>query len=234
MGTLIFGLAGALAFLGGLALDLDWLCFISKPVPVIAMLIWLRRAPAGAYRRWIAIGLALSLLGDMLLAWPADLFVFGLGAFLLAHLAYLRAYLLGTRRLAPLALLMAAGCGAAIFTLLASGGLGALLVPVACYALAISAMLWRALARLSHDLDRQSALLAAGGAALFVLSDSLIGINRFVSPFNAASYLIILTYWLGQWAIAASVAAIRPPFPAAENHQRHPGKSAIANRRVLE
>lgn len=195
MGTLIFGLAGALAFLGGLALDLDWLCFISKPVPVIAMLIWLRRAPAGAYRRWIAIGLALSLLGDMLLAWPADLFVFGLGAFLLAHLAYLRAYLLGTRRLAPLALLMAAGCGAAIFTLLASGGLGALLVPVACYALAISAMLWRALA---------CGGLAALGACLFVLSDSLIGIDRFVSPFAAAPYLIILTYWLGQWAIASS------------------------------
>ena len=208
MGTLIFGLAGALAFLSGLALDLDWLCFISKPIPVIALLIWLRRAPAGAYRRWIAIGLVLSLLGDMLLEWPADLFVFGLGAFLLAHLAYLRAYLLDTRRLAPLALLVAAGCGAAIFALLASGGLGALLLPVACYALAISAMLWRALARLGHDLDRQSALLAAGGAALFVVSDSLIGINRFVSPFSGASYLIILSYWLGQWGIAASVVAM--------------------------
>lgn len=208
MANLIFGLAGALAFLTGLALDLDWLCFWSKPVPILALLFWLRSAPAGPYRRWIAIGLALSLLGDMLLQWPADLFVFGLGAFLLAHLAYLRAYLLDTRRLAPLALLAAAVVGGLIFSLLASGGLGALLLPVACYALAISAMLWRALARLGIEGDRQSALYAAGGAVLFVLSDSLIGINRFVAPFEGASYLIILSYWFGQWGIAASVMAI--------------------------
>ncbi|WP_137823093.1 lysoplasmalogenase [Pseudomonas sp. D(2018)] len=216
MGILIFGLAGVLAFLTGLALELDWLCFVSKPVPIIALLLWLRRAPSGPYRRWIAIGLALSLLGDMLLQWPADLFVFGLGAFLLAHLAYLRAYLLDTRRLAPMALLVALGSGGTIFALLASGGLGVLLVPVACYALAISAMLWRALARLGADLDRQSALLAAGGAALFVLSDSLIGLNRFVSPFGAASYLIILSYWLGQWGITSSAVTLSTSIPSAK------------------
>ncbi|BAN49988.1 lysoplasmalogenase [Metapseudomonas resinovorans] len=204
MGTLIVALAGVLAFVTGRALELDWLCFWSKPVPILALLFWLRGAPAGPYRRWIAIGLVLSLLGDMLLEWPADLFVFGLGAFLLAHLAYLRAYLQDNRTLAPLALLAAAGCGGAIFALLASGGLGALLLPVACYALAISAMLWRALARLGGDASRQSALLAAVGAALFVLSDSLIGINRFVTPFSGASYFIILSYWLGQWGITAS------------------------------
>lgn len=216
MGTLIFGLAGALVFLAGRALELDWLSFVSKPVPVVALLFWLRRAPSSPYRRWITVGLGLSLLGDLLLEWPADLFVFGLGAFLVAHLAYLRAYLLDTRRLAPLALLAAAGTGGAIFTLLASGGLGALLLPVACYALAISAMLWRALARLGSGIDRPSALLAAGGATLFVLSDSLIGVNRFVAPFEGASYLIILTYWLGQWGIAASVPRSLTPLAGRE------------------
>ncbi|MND28509.1 YhhN-like protein [compost metagenome] len=210
MGTLIFGLAGVLAFLTGRALELDWLCFWSKPLPILALLFWLRGAPAGPYRRWIAVGLSLSMLGDILLEWPTDLFVFGLGAFLLAHLAYLRAYLLASHRLAPLPLLVAAVAGGAIFALLASGGLGSLLLPVACYALAISAMLWRALARLGVGLDRQSALLAAGGAVLFVISDSLIGINRFVSPFASASYLIILSYWLGQWGIAASAMKREP------------------------
>jgi uncharacterized membrane protein YhhN len=210
MGTLIFGLAGVLAFLAGRTLELDWLCFWSKPLPILALLFWLRGAPVGPYRRWIAVGLSLSMLGDILLEWPTDLFVFGLGAFLLAHLAYLRAYLLANRQLAPLPLLVAAAAGGAIFALLATGGLGNLLLPVACYALAISAMLWRALARLGMGLDRQSALLAAGGAALFVISDSLIGINRFVSPFASASYLIILSYWLGQWAIAASAMTREP------------------------
>src|SRR5690606_28620221 len=144
---------------------------------------------------------------DLLLEWPADLFVFGLGAFLLAHLAYLAAYLGDTRRLAPLELLLAALAAGAMFAVLANAGLGPLLLPVALYSLAIGAMLWRALARVGAVAPR-SAWLAAGGAALFVLSDSLIGINRFVAPFEAARYAIILSYWLGQFGIAASAVVL--------------------------
>lgn len=133
--------------------------------------------------------------GDILLAIPADLFVFGLAAFLCAHLAYLRGYCGITLRPTLPALIFSAITGIALLGVLASHGLGPLLIPVALYALAISAMLWRALA---------CGGLAAIGAGLFVISDSLIGIDRFVSPFAAAPYLIILIYWLGQWAIAAS------------------------------
>jgi uncharacterized protein (DUF2267 family) len=43
------------------------------------------------------------------------------------------------------------------------------------------------------------------GAGLLVSSDSLIGIERFASPFAAALHLIILACWLDQWAIASSV-----------------------------
>jgi uncharacterized membrane protein YhhN len=99
---------------------------------------------------------------------------------------------------------------------LAAHGLGELLIPVALYALAISAMLWRALA---------CGGLAALGATSFVASDSLIGVDRFVTPFAAAPYLIILLYWLGQWAIAASArgaAAERTSSPGEAIH----GKSA--------
>ncbi|MBM7060421.1 lysoplasmalogenase [Pseudomonas sp. UL073] len=205
MRWLILAVLGAGAFLYGVANGLPWLCLLSKPLPVIALLLWLRSAPADSYRRWLSIGLLLSLAGDMLLQWPADLFVFGLGAFLLAHLAYMVAYLSDNRRLAPLALLPAALAGATTFSLLVSAGLGPLLIPVTLYALTISAMLWRALARIgTPGISARSAWLAAVGAALFVLSDSLIGINRFVSPFAGAHYAIILTYWFGQWGIAAS------------------------------
>ncbi|WP_052081168.1 lysoplasmalogenase [Pseudomonas sp. ML96] len=204
---LLIALVGVVLFLLGHQLELPWLRLLSKPLPVICLLIWLRQAPAGAYRRWIGIGLAFSLLGDMLLEWPADLFVFGLGAFLLAHLAYLVAYLGDTRRLAPLDLLIAAVAAGGMFFVLASAGLGPLLLPVALYSLAIGAMLWRALARVGQVASR-SAWLAAGGAALFVLSDSLIGINRFVAPFEGARYAIILSYWLGQFGIAASAVVL--------------------------
>jgi len=205
MRYLLLGLLGAAVFLYARLSGLNELGLLSKGIPVIALLLWLRTAPNGVYRRWISLGLVASLAGDILLDWPADLFVFGLGAFLLAHLAYLRAYFSDCKHPAWLALLLALVTGGAMFAILASADLGPLLIPVACYALAISAMLWRALARLGQqDLNKLSTRMAAVGAALFVLSDSLIGINRFVAPFEAAPLAIMLSYWLGQWAIAAS------------------------------
>ncbi len=199
MGWLILALMGAVTFLYGLSVHAALLCLLVKPLPVLALLGWLHDAPPSEYRRWISLGLIFSLLGDVLLAWPGDLFVFGLGAFLVAHLAYLKAYLSDCRRLAVLPLIIALGLG-----ILIANGLGPLLIPVIVYGLAISAMLWRALARLGTDVPKRSALLAAAGALAFVFSDSVIGINRFVAPFHAAPYVIILSYWLGQWGITAS------------------------------
>jgi len=205
MAWLILAVMGAGTYLYGLSLHATLLCLLSKPVPVLALLGWLQDARPSPYRRWISLGLLFSLLGDILLAWPQDLFVWGLGAFLFAHLAYLKAYLVDCRRPALLALALALLAGVSLCSVMAAKGLGDLLIPVAVYALAISAMLWRALARLGTRISKGSAWLAAAGALAFVVSDSLIGIDRFVLPFGAAPYLIILSYWLGQWGITASV-----------------------------
>ncbi|EJT82655.1 hypothetical protein PPS11_45222 [Pseudomonas putida S11] len=76
--------------------------------------------------------------------------MFGLAAFLCAHLAYLRAYCSQTLRPALPALLLSAITGITLLGVLASHGLGPLLIPVVLYALAISATalarpgLWRA------------------------------------------------------------------------------------------
>lgn len=210
MGWLILALMGAVTFLYGLSVHAALLCLLVKPLPILALLGWLHDAPPSDYRRWISLGLIFSLVGDVLLALPGDLFVYGLGAFLLAHLAYLKAYLSDCRRLALLPLLIALGVGAALLGILLANGLGPLTVPVIIYGVVISAMLWRALARLGTDVPRRSAVLAAAGAVAFAFSDSVIGINRFVAPFNAAPYVIILSYWLGQWGITASAFAQKP------------------------
>ncbi|WP_092143905.1 MULTISPECIES: lysoplasmalogenase [unclassified Pseudomonas] len=210
MGWLILALMGAVTYLYGLTVHATLLCLLVKPMPVLALLGWLHDAPPSDYRRWVSLGLIFSLVGDVLLAWPGDLFVFGLGAFLLAHLAYLKAYLSDCRRPALLPLALALGIGAMLLGVLVSNGLGSLLVPVTVYGLVISTMLWRALARLGTGVPKRSAWLAAAGALAFVFSDSLIGINRFVHPFHAASYLIIISYWLGQWGITASAFTQKP------------------------
>ncbi|AIN59215.1 lysoplasmalogenase [Pseudomonas soli] len=193
---ILIAVAAAALYIYALASDNALLGLLSKPIPVLSLIAWLGSTPTTPYRRWIMIGLAFSVLGDILLAIPRDLFVFGLAAFLCAHLAYLRGYCSLTQRPAYPSLAFALLVGASLFGLLASHGLGPLLIPVALYALAICCMLWRALA---------CGGVAAMGACAFVFSDSLIGIDRFVSPFAAAEYLIILSYWLGQWLIAASV-----------------------------
>ncbi|MEN5237392.1 lysoplasmalogenase [Pseudomonas sichuanensis] len=197
---ILIAVAAAALYLYALACDNTLLGLLVKPIPVLALIAWLSTTPATPYRRWIMLGLAFSVLGDILLAIPRDLFVFGLAAFLCAHLAYLRGYCSLTQRPAYPSLALALLVGGSLFGLLASHGLGPLLIPVALYALAIGCMLWRALA---------CGGVAALGACAFVFSDSLIGIDRFVSPFAAAQYLIILLYWLGQWLITASV--IRAP-----------------------
>lgn len=204
MGWFILALMGAITFLYGVSVHAELLCLLVKPLPVLALLGWLHDAPPSDYRRWISLGLIFSLLGDVLLAWPGDLFVFGLGAFLVAHLAYLKAYLSDCRRPALPALIIALAVGAVLLGILIAHGLGPLLIPVIVYGTAISAMLWRALARLGTDVPKRSAWLAAAGALAFVFSDSVIGIDRFALPFSAAPYVIIISYWLGQWGIAAS------------------------------
>jgi uncharacterized membrane protein YhhN len=50
--------------------------------------------------------------------------------------------------------------------------------------------------------NRQSYLLVFAGAVLFVLSDSLIAINRFTQPFELARIAIMSSYITAQYLIA--------------------------------
>ncbi|QRY81784.1 lysoplasmalogenase [Pseudomonas sp. PDNC002] len=219
----LLALIGGAAYLLAITFDLPALRMLCKPLPVLALLLWVLTTPADGYRRWVAIGLVLSMLGDILLEWPINAFVPGLAAFLLAHLAYLVAYLGDTRRVAPAGLLFAGVIGGSLFALLHSRGLGPLLLPIALYSLTISAMLWRAIARLGvPSITNASRVLAALGALLFVSSDAMIGVNRFVAAFDGSSYAIMLTYWLGQFGIAASVTSrhIDLPYSSGQPNSR--------------
>lgn len=211
--TLRFVLAAmaAAAFCIGIASAMDWRVMLAiKLVPVVLALDWLRVAGlAGRYRRWIAVGLALSLVGDALLALPQDLFIAGLVAFLLAHVAYVTAFLTRSRSLAWPSLLAAAALVLGYLSLLDTRGtLGAMRGPVGTYAAVIGVMLWRAASL--GPLDR-AGRWALAGAVLFVASDMLLAWNRFVAPDgdvlrHCAS---ILLYWAGQWGIAASAVRAR-------------------------
>jgi uncharacterized membrane protein YhhN len=57
-----------------------------------------------------------------------------------------------------------------------------------------------------HALGSALALAAAIGAGFFVVSDSILALDRFRKHFHAARALTLTTYWIAQLLIALSVA----------------------------
>jgi uncharacterized membrane protein YhhN len=65
--------------------------------------------------------------------------------------------------------------------------------------------------------------LAAVGAILFGLSDTLIAIERFRTPLPGAPFAIIVLYWAGQAGIAASAPCARRPIRPGTDPQASAG-----------
>jgi alkenylglycerophosphocholine hydrolase len=200
---LVVGAAAALAFLAGMAFDRPLLRLATKAVPAACLALMVASAGERRYSRWVAAGLWLSALGDFLLEARPSFFLYGLLAFLAAHIAYVAAFLAASRRPALLRAIPFAAWGVMAFALLRDG-LADLRVPVAVYMAAIVSMMWRASA---------VGPLALTGAVLFGASDSLIAFDRFHAPLPWAPFPIILLYWAGQLLIAfsATARAIRDP-----------------------
>jgi uncharacterized membrane protein YhhN len=153
---------------------------------------------------WLLVALALGLAGDVLLLGASDTrFRLGLASFLLGHLALvvsftrlglappgwlwvawlvLFACLIATRRVVPATFLR--------------GG-RALAVPVAVYTVVIGAMVIFAF-------DTGEPLIAVG-ATVFAASDSILAVNRFVSPRPWAPVAVMVTYHVGQALIVGGI-----------------------------
>lgn len=180
----------------------------------IASLSFLVAALAGGPKDgtdWLVLaGLVACLAGDMLLVGRGKgWFLGGLAAFLVGHLLYLAAF----TRLAPLAALpvsLAALLVAAFAAVLAWlwSGLGAMRLPVAAYALAISLMLAAALAVWLVGAAGPRSWMLGLGAVLFYLSDLFVARHAFrkQGPENALAGLPL--YFAGQFLIALTVGAV--------------------------
>lgn len=182
-----------------------------QPAWKTAMAIMLVRAawfhrPVGE-RRWLVTALVFSAIGDFLLALPGlrISFIGGLGAFLLAHLAYLRLLVPMCGDLRPHRLI---GCGLVIGAAGALLGrfwpnLGDLMLPVSVYIGALAAMACAAL------LARLPTPLTALGALCFVASDAMIGMAKFLSPFDTYQLGIWWTYAVAQVLLVAGIVSQR-------------------------
>ncbi|WP_316844864.1 lysoplasmalogenase [Pedobacter psychrodurus] len=183
----------------------------SKPLIVVVLLAWLCLSTSlkGRFHKRIFTGLIFALAGDILLMLQSgrpNFFMYGLIAFLLCHIFYIRAFTLDHKsnpsHKTPY-FLWAVGA----FAIFCSGlffylqpNLGALQFPVLMYAIIICVMALMAVNRYGK-VNIFSFKLILYGALFFLLSDSALAVNKFAQPIPQSGALIMATYMIAQYLI---------------------------------
>ena len=194
----LLGLAAAMAVLDWIAVARGsaTLEYVTKPAATLALFATAASldAPHGAQWGWFLAALCFCLAGDVFLMLPRDAFIPGLVSFAAAQVMFAVGFVSngmhGTRLVIGLLIVVpvAAWLARRFVGALRRGGRGELVVPVVVYLVVICAMAVTATAG--------GSAVAMGGAALFVVSDSLIAESRFVRERRWHPVGIMLTYHL--------------------------------------
>ena len=205
--------------------------FFSKPLLMIVLLAFYWQSVGGNWtklHKFLAASLVFSWFGDVALMFvpkAADdlavlglpknpnFFLVGLAAFLVAHMLYAISFSdVSNKNATPILrrkFWVALPLVVYMFTLLyclvkAMAGNAAdkpFMGPVIIYSAAIATMVVFALNRYGRVNDKSFALVF-GGALLFMFSDSIIAVNKFLYPFESSGIFIMVLYIGGQYFIA--------------------------------
>jgi uncharacterized membrane protein YhhN len=169
--------------------------YFAKPAALTALLLYAALGPNASW--YLIAALGLSLLGDVYLMLPVDLFAAGLGAFLLAHIGYIADFEVTLPSRAIWFVLVAAASAPLAWRILRAVPALPIRIAVGLYMAVISLMVGSAIASWQWP--------AVIGALLFFVSDALIALNRFVAQFRWARLAIIVTYHLGQFGLVTAL-----------------------------
>lgn len=193
----------------GIAASISTVHYFAKPllIPALVVLLLVTKAAVPG-KHLLLTGLVFSWLGDIFLLFEnknALFFIFGLASFLTTHIFYIIYFLkissanISLLKKQPWLVLVIVGYGVALVGLLYPH-LGELKLPVIVYATVICSMFLCSL-HIFLKVNNPANILYLLGAALFVLSDSLLALNKFYQPFAFAGVLIMLTYCAAQYFI---------------------------------
>ncbi len=194
----LIAITAMISFFIALLYDCYFLRIVSKPIPILVFLSLLNFK--SHYSKFIFIGLLFSMIGDILLEVSNQLFIMGLISFLIAHINYITAFVGRSKKLNLLPALILLMLGSLLFLLLLPK-LHTLMPAVLIYLIVILIMAWRAIAQANFD---NYAKYAALGAIIFIISDSLIAIDKFYAPLSHIRWIIMPTYWTAQALIFLS------------------------------
>ena len=193
----------ATAVFFGLLFDSQVLYLAAKPLLMITLLLYFLSESRGypAWRWLVVAALVFSWAGDVFLIWN-NMFIFGLIAFLIAHVFYIIAYHrtgAASGELKPLDVIKFLLLGSLLIWLIYPG-LGSMTLPVLVYALVLLGMgIWAHKRR--GATCASSFTLVSIGVVLFVISDGMIAVNKFAFEIPAERILIMSTYMAAQYLI---------------------------------
>lgn len=195
--------------------NLEWTYYLTKPLVVISLMI-LFKTESGpdmnpGFRNFILAGLLFSVVGDVLMMFTdfnSGYFLGGLIFFLFAHLYYTGGFLYQVLKSRPwnqhwsqLALATLIVVYGAEFFILNRESFGELKIPVLVYCIAITTMGVAAVMRDRYKTGNGYTKVIVG-AVFFIISDSLIAADKFISSFENSGPIILLTYFIAQYLIA--------------------------------
>ncbi|WP_426485632.1 lysoplasmalogenase [Flavobacterium sp. 2] len=211
-------LAFCLVYLIVLLLGYENLDLFLKPIliPLLSFGIYFYRTfPT---KNILLLALLFSWIGDVILLFT-DLgeiyFILGLVAFLISHITYCVLFNKQNRRQVKRNLVFF-GIGSVVIAFYLIGMLSLLLptlgdlqIPVIVYASVISIML---LFAFNGYLiwEKRGSLYVFSGAAVFVISDSILAVNKFYTPIEKSSFFIMLTYLVAQYLIVIGILKLNP------------------------
>jgi len=189
--------------------NIRWLDLLLKPLlmPLLMVALFLKTGQSKGKKK-IFMALLFAFFGDVLLLFEDKgelYFIAGLACFLLTHCFYISYFIQikqsgeSTAKKHPY-LSIIIGLYAAALLYFLWPNLKELKIPVVVYAFVISTMFYLSLC-IPYKIGKIAGQLFVLGAVLFVISDSILAINKFYKPFIIAPALIRVSYCVAQYCI---------------------------------
>lgn len=202
----------SIVYLGFIAFGKETIAWYLKPLLLPCLLLAVNESNAFPSKKLLTFALVFSWIGDVVLLFADKgeiYFILGLVSFLIAHIVFIflfikqEAFKTPNKVLFGLGILFVAGYLYIMLTALFPT-LGDLKIPVSVYAFTISLMLAMAI-RGGLTWRKPINLLILYGAFSFVVSDSILAMNKFYTALPNASLLIMATYIVAQYLITFGI-----------------------------
>lgn len=192
----IFG-AFSVLFIGLLPLEPYAGNFIIKAIPALSLAVLAFIAVSGSRGKLLFISLVFCAAADIALELAdGKYFVAGLGLFLIAHIFFIitfsRDFKFQKAKIPVIILLVVYSL---MMAFVMTPSLKEMAIPVYVYMTALTLVgIFAALRAVKNDFTLY-------GAIAFIVSDSVLAINKFMMPLPAADYIIMITYYLSLFLI---------------------------------